>query len=126
MFQRLFISTLLISTFSFGAIKWELDKSHSEVGFEIKHLMVSIVKGRFDKFEASFELDEATGKVSNILAVIDVKSINTNEKKRDEHLRGPDFFDAKKFPTMTFKSASGELKKDSEVEIPGTLSMKGV
>src|SRR5436853_405554 len=82
---------------------FDIDKEHTNVGFKIRHLL-SHVSGRFIDFAGKFEIDDKSGKLQNIEATVKVASIDTDIKKRDDHLRSPDFFDAKKMPEMTFKS----------------------
>lgn len=128
MFKNLLFTSLFLLATDAMAQKYALDPAHTTVGFKVKHLMVSTVSGRFDKFEGTFDFDN--GKVSNIDVKIDVDSINTNEKKRDEHLKSPDFFgvrDAKGklVPAnqwMTFKS-SGFTAKEGDNTVNGTLTI---
>ncbi len=107
------------------ATKYDIDTTHTQVGFEVTHMMVSSVPGRFDKFEGSFEFDEKTGKITNLSAKIDAASVNTNNKDRDDHLRNPDFFDVAKFPTIEFvgngSTASGGKPKTAK----GKLTIHG-
>jgi polyisoprenoid-binding protein YceI len=89
MFRNIIILSSLIFSFA-SAETYKLDPSHTSVGFRVSHLVVSKVSGRFDKFDGGF--DFANGKVSNINVKVDLDSINTNEPKRDKHLRSKDFF----------------------------------
>jgi polyisoprenoid-binding protein YceI len=116
---------LAISPMSFAA-KYKLDKAHSEVGFKIKHLAISTVKGKFKDFNGSFEFDDKTGKLENLKATMDAASIDTNEPKRDEHLRSPDFFDAKKYPTIEFVATKVENSGTKPTKVHGNLTMHGV
>ena len=123
------ISMCVVAVFSTGAIaaKYNLDQSHAEIGFGVKHLMISTVKGRFNKFEGGFDYDAAKKEVNNIDVKIDVSSIDTNDKKRDEHLSSPDFFDAKNHPTLTFKGEKiTNVTSGKTFKVPGTLTIKGV
>lgn len=105
--------------------KWALDATHSELGFKIKHLMISNVSGRFNSFDVSSETSNDEFSDANITATIDVASIFTNNEQRDGHLRTGDFFEIEKYPNITFKSTS--VKKDGdELEITGDLTMKDV
>lgn len=105
---------------------YQLDTAHSEIGFSVKHLVIATVKGRFAKYEGTFNFDEAKGELSDVDVKIDATSINTNEPKRDEHLNSPDFFDTKANPTITFKSEKVDSKKGKPSKIHGTLTMRGV
>lgn len=108
-----------------GAMEYAIDPSHSEVGFGVKHMMISTVKGRFNKFEGKFNFDEATGKLSDIDVKIDANSIDTNDAKRDEHLKNEDFFDTKNFPTLVFKSEKIEMSGKKPKKAIGTLTIRG-
>jgi len=111
----------LISASAIFAGTYKLDTSHSSVGFKVKHMMISYTKGKFDKFDGEFEYDEKTNTLKSLNGVVTVDSINTDNLKRDNHLKAPDFFDAKKYPEITFKMK--ELKGDTLI---GTLTMKDV
>ncbi len=104
-------------------MSWNLDKAHSEVGFSVKHMMISTVRGKFASFDATVQLDPANLSAAKISASIDANSIDTNEAKRDGHLRSADFFDVEKYPSLTFTSTkvsgSGE-----DVEVTGNLKIK--
>lgn len=108
-----------------AASTWVLDDAHSTVGFSVKHMMVTEQKGAFDKFTGTVELDEKDATKSKVNVEIDVASINTKNVKRDEHLRSPEFFDAAKFPKITFKSNKIE-KAGAGFKVLGDLTMHGV
>ncbi|PIS11477.1 MAG: hypothetical protein COT73_03785 [Bdellovibrio sp. CG10_big_fil_rev_8_21_14_0_10_47_8] len=125
----LFRATLVLGLFLSAVVdaaSYSLDTAHSVVGFSVKHMVVSKVKGRFNKFEGSFDFDEKKNEVSKINVKVEVGSIDTNNKKRDDHLSSPDFFDAKKFPTMTFTANKVVVKKDQTVKVSGDLTLRGV
>lgn len=100
---------------------YNVDSSHSNVGFKVKHMMISNVTGKFDTFNGSFEYDEKTKTLKNLIGTIKVASINTENVKRDGHLKSADFFDANKHPNLTFK-----LDKISGDKAYGVLTMRGV
>lgn len=100
---------------------YNVDASHSNVGFKVKHLMISNVTGKFDKFNGSFEFDEKSGKVTSVDGTVEVASINTDNEKRDGHLKSADFFDAGKYPTITFK-----VDKIEDEKAYGKFTMRGV
>jgi polyisoprenoid-binding protein YceI len=104
---------------------WVIDQSHSTVGFTIRHMMVSKVRGRFGAFEGSITVSDDP-LASSVQATIDANSIDTRDVKRDEHLRSADFFDVEQFPTLTFQSRS--LKEDGEggYVLSGDLTIRGV
>lgn len=105
---------------------WNVDLAHSEVGFVVKHMMISKVKGTFDKFDAKIEADieDLTG--ASIEVTIDAASINTRNEDRDNHLRSADFFNVETHPNLTFKSTNIQKKGDNEYDVTGDLTMNGV
>ena len=104
-------------------MKWNIDTSHSAADFAVKHLMISTVKGRFSKFDGAGETNP-DGTLKSVQMTLDVASIDTNEPKRDEHLRSPDFFDAATHPKITFRSTRVE-QTGSDVSITGNLTIRG-
>jgi polyisoprenoid-binding protein YceI len=102
---------------------WNIDKSHSEVGFAVRHMMISTVRGKFSGFEADISVDPTNLEAATVTARIDARSIDTGEEKRDGHLRSPDFFDVEKYPTLTFTST--RVKRDgNDLEVTGNLKIK--
>lgn len=104
---------------------YKIDPSHSELEFEVTHMVISEVKGNFNEFDGTMKWDQENPKNSSVEVVIQTKSIDTDDKKRDDHLRSPDFFNAEKNPTLTFKSKSIE-KKGDQYQVKGDLAMNGV
>jgi len=111
----------LISSASLFAGNYNIDTSHSNVGFKVKHMMISEVSGKFDKFSGSFEYDEKTKTLKALSGKIDVNSINTANEKRDGHLKSPDLFDVQKYPDIIFTLDS--VKGDYAY---GKLTLHGV
>ena len=105
--------------------KWSIDPTHSSVGFKVKHMMFTNVKGIFEKYDATIISDEEDFINASIEFSADIDSINTNNADRDKHLKSADFFDAEKNPKLTFK-ASSFTKTGDDYEIAGDLSMNGV
>jgi polyisoprenoid-binding protein YceI len=103
---------------------WTIDPTHSEVGFSIRHIMISKVKGKFEQFSATFVTGE-NPLDSSVTAHAVVASINTNEPNRDGHLRTGDFFDAETYPTIDFVS-TGVREVKGEFLVDGDLTIKGV
>ncbi|MDF3070772.1 MAG: hypothetical protein K0R38_6373 [Polyangiaceae bacterium] len=102
---------------------FSIDKAHSEVGFGVKHMMISTVRGKFTRFDADVQLDPAHVEAAKVTARVEAASIDTGEEKRDGHLRSADFFDAEKYPTLTFTSTS--VKRSGEdIEVTGNLKIK--
>lgn len=106
--------------------KWVSDPEHSELSFKIKHLMISSVTGKFNQFEVRTETPEIDFKDSQINLTAQVASISTDNKKRDQHLLGSDFFDATQFSTLEFQSSQLEEKGKHSFVLYGTLKMKGL
>ena len=104
---------------------WSFDPAHSSIGFSVRHLMISKVRGHFNKWEGTFDYDEADPTKSKLSVRIDAASIDTREEKRDAHLRSPDFFDAAKYPALTFESTRIERDGDDYV-VTGNLTIRDV
>src|SRR5215204_1777246 len=105
---------------------WALDPTHSELQFKIKHLMISTVSGQFNQFNATVETDSDDFTKANVHFKALVDSISTNNEQRDTHLKNGDFFDAEKFPVITFDSEKMEKIAEDEYKLHGTLTMRGV
>src|SRR5512145_1993606 len=105
---------------------WTFDPAHSHASFSVRHMIISNVRGELGKFSGTLTLDEKDITKSTVEATIDVTTIDTREPKRDEHLRSPDFFDAAKFPTLTFKSTKVEKAGKGALKVTGDLTMRGV
>jgi len=107
--------------------KWVIDPMHSEVQFKVKHLVISTVTGFFKSFEGSMETDGDDFEDAKISFAIDIDSIDTNQSQRDGHLKSPEFFDAEKYPQITFSSTSFKATgEDDEYKLTGDLTIKGV
>lgn len=109
-----------------SASTWTIDPDHSNVGFKVRHLMVSNVKGNFDKHTGAVELNDKDITKSSVEVTIDTSSINTNVQKRDDHLRSADFFDVAKYPTMTFVSKKVAKAGKDKLKVTGDLTLHGV
>ena len=116
---------LLLSASLASATVYKIDPVHSEVGFAVKHLMVSTVRGKFTKFEGTVEYDPANVAASKVDVKIDASSIDTSNAKRDAHLQSADFFDVEKFPAITFTSKKVEGAPGA-LKVTGDLTMHGV
>jgi len=135
MSQPFLVKTLAVAGMSLAglfssamAAEYQIDPAHSEIVFRVKHMGISTVTGRFDKVEGSFDVDPKKLAATKGTAKIEVASINTNNEKRDGHLKGPDFFDAAKFPQITYtgKSVRKINMADTTCELVGDLTMHGV
>ncbi|HXY43548.1 MAG TPA: YceI family protein [Acidimicrobiales bacterium] len=104
--------------------RWNVDPVHSEVGFSVRHMMVSKVRGKFTKYE--LELITADNPLdSSVTASIDLDSIDTGQPDRDNHLRSADFFEVTKYPTLTYRS-TGIRPNGDDFILDGELTLKGV
>jgi polyisoprenoid-binding protein YceI len=103
---------------------WAIDKAHTKVGFAVKHMGVSTVRGEFHDFDGSLDVDE-NGNLS-ATGVVRVASVSTNQEQRDEHLRSADFYDAENYPDPTFESTGIEQVDDENFKIVGDLTIHGV
>lgn len=104
---------------------WKSDLSHSKVSFNVSHMVVAEVTGRFTEFEATLTQGKDDFSDAKISAAIKTKSINTDSEGRDKHLRSADFFDAEKYPEITFVSKSFEKSGNDRFKVTGDLTMHG-
>lgn len=122
-------ASLLMMTATVAQTKWKVDASHSKLGFSVTHMMVAETEGKFKVFDGTAtsktEMDFTNAEIS---FTADVNSINTEDPKRDGHLKSPDFFDAEKNPSITFKSTSMKPngKGKTTYDLEGDLTMHGV
>jgi polyisoprenoid-binding protein YceI len=105
---------------------WQLDTAHTHIGFAVKHMMVSTVRGQFTKFSGTLNLDEEHPERSRVEISIDPTSINTGDAKRDGHLHSADFFEVEKYPEIRFVSTHIEKAGEDEYRVAGDLTMHGV
>jgi polyisoprenoid-binding protein YceI len=123
------IAIVTVFLFGFKSVldsTWVLDKAHAKLGFSVTHLMVSDVEGGFKSFDAKVTAskDDFSDAVAEMTA--DVSSISTDNEQRDKHLKSPDFFDAAKYPTITFKSKTFKKVGANTFKVTGDLTMRGV
>lgn len=119
------LATLLLAQQTFAADTYKPDVSHTLVGFSARHFVITKVRGKFNDFAATITYDENDITRSAMTGTIKVASIDTDNEKRDNHLRSADFFDAEKFPEIMFQSKRVEKKEQNHVLI-GDLTMRGV
>lgn len=105
---------------------WNVDASHSQVGFAVKHLVISNVRGEFKTYQGKISLDDADVTRSTVEATIDVNSIDTKVADRDAHLKSADFFDVANHPSMTFKSTKVAKAGKDRLKVTGDLTLRGV
>jgi len=108
-----------------GKTKWLIDPAHSEIQFKVKHLVISTVTGKFDRFEGSVNASEEDFSDLEVEFSAEVDSINTNQPDRDGHLKSADFFDAASHPKLTFKSKRVKKNSDDSLKLTGDLTMRG-
>jgi len=104
---------------------YTIDPVHTSIAFKVKHMMVSDVKGQFERFTGTIVLDPKNIEASSVDVTIETPSVSTNNEKRDGHLKSPDFFDVEKYPTITFKSKK-VMKKGEQWVAVGDFTMRGV
>jgi polyisoprenoid-binding protein YceI len=119
------LAFLALPALALGAT-WQIDPEHSQVGFKVRHLMISNVKGEFAKYQGTVEIDDQDITRSRVNVTIDTASIDTGVVKRDEHLRSPDFFDVVTHPTMTFVSKKVAKAGEGQLKVTGDLTIRGV
>jgi polyisoprenoid-binding protein YceI len=107
-------------------MSWNIDSSHTHIGFSVKHMMVTTVRGQFKSYRGTFALDTADFTRSTFQGEIDVDSIDTGNAQRDGHLRTNDFFDVANHPKITFQSSRIDAKGDGEFVVHGDLTIRGV
>jgi polyisoprenoid-binding protein YceI len=105
---------------------WTIDASHTHVGFAVKHMMISTVRGRFTTYSGTLDIDTEDLTRSTVTGEIEVASIDTADAKRDEHLRSADFFDVENFPTMRFRSTRVESLGQDHYKVYGMLTIRGI
>ena len=105
---------------------WDIDPIHSHVGFSVRHMMVSTVRGHFNVLSGKLHIDENNPANSWVEAEVDAASVDTQNEQRDGHLHTSDFFEVNKYPTITFKSTKVVHIEDQEYKVTGDLTMHGV
>jgi polyisoprenoid-binding protein YceI len=109
-----------------SAAAFKVDASHSSVGFSVRHLVISQVRGQFTNVAGTISIDDADLAKSTVEATIDAASVHTQVADRDTHLKSPDFLDTAKYPTITFKSRKVEKGANGTLEVTGDLTLHGV
>ena len=109
-----------------GTTQWSIDPTHTHLGFGVRHLMISTVKGRFAGIEGAVSLENESATKARIDVTIDAASIDTGVAQRDDHLRSPDFFDVARFPALTFKGRRIERTGKDALRVTGDLTIRDV
>ncbi|HEY4788991.1 MAG TPA: YceI family protein [Bacteroidales bacterium] len=106
--------------------KWAIDPAHTEIQFKVKHLVISTVSGKFEKFDGAVYASSNDFSDAEVEFSADVNSVNTGQADRDGHLKSPDFFDVANHPKITFKSTGVKKTGDSEYQMTGDLTIRGI
>lgn len=125
-FMCIITGLALLAPLTALASTWEIDPVHTTLQFKVRHLMISNVKGNFEKFSGKLNLDDKEITKSKVDVTIDTASLNTNIQKRDDDLRSANFFEVAKFPTMTFSSTKVEKNGNDKLKVTGNLTIKGI
>ena len=118
-------SALLLTGSLLMATEYKVDNAHTNVGFTVKHMMITNVNGNFKTYDANIDYDEATKTFKKFSATVDTKTVDTGIEKRDDHLRSDDFFASDKFENMTFVMTSYEAD-GNEGKMKGNLTIRGI
>ncbi|GAB4335253.1 MAG: YceI family protein [Calditrichia bacterium] len=128
--KKLFTPIIALLTLVFVsavlAADYDIDKSHTNIGFKVRHMVIAKVNGNFSDYSGQISFDPNAPEKSSISVTIQVASISTENEKRDAHLKSPDFFDAAKYPTITFVSKSVKKTADKKYVAVGDLTIRGV
>ncbi len=128
MLRRFYLTLMVVLALSLTAFAgdvYHLDKAHTTIGFSVKHMVITTVPGKFKDFDGSITYDPKNPLATSAEVTIKTASINTGNEKRDGHLRSPDFFNAEKYPVITFKTNRIE-KRNGQLVAIGDLTMRGV
>ena len=107
-------------------MSWNFDTTHSQISFSVRHMMISNIHGRFEKFTGTVDFDQQNPSQTKVEVQIEAASINTREEQRDAHLRSPDFFNADQYPYLTFKSKRVDVLDDAHAKLVGDLTIRDV
>ena len=124
--SRIFIASLVVPAVWAQAISWRIDPLHSAAHFSVRHMMISTVRGDFAGINGAVLYDSGAPEKSSVQATIDCSTLNTGVAKRDAQMKGPEFFDVKKYPTMKFKSTRVEKAGPDKLKIIGDLTINAI
>jgi polyisoprenoid-binding protein YceI len=124
--KKSLVLALLLMSAKIASAQWAFDASHSNLSFSVQHLMISEATGKFKKFDVKMTSKNDDFSGSEVELTIDPASVNTEDEKRDGHLKSADFFDVAKYPQITFKSKSFTKVSDKKYKVAGDLTMHGV
>lgn len=117
---------LVFVSINFAQTEWAFDKSHSNVSFSVTHMLISEIEGDFRSFEGKIITEDDSFENAEISLTVDLNSIDTDNEKRDNHLKGDDFFNAEKYPKMTFTSKKFNKVNDKNYELWGDLTIRDI
>ena len=120
------LTFISLTAFTFAMATWQNDKAHSQLGFTVRHLGISDVSGTFNDFEVTIKSDKANFSDATVELTAKIASIDTRIGARDKHLKSADFFDAEKYPTLSFKSTSIKKSGKNKYKLTGDMNMHGV
>jgi polyisoprenoid-binding protein YceI len=120
------VAALMLLAGATQAEQWQADPAHSSVNFQVTHLVISKVNGKFNDFSSTLTFDGKDVSTGSVEMTVKTASIETGNDQRDTHLKSPDFFDAVKYPDMTFKSKKVIKGEGQKFQIIGDLTMRGV
>lgn len=120
------MAAAVLTSTSVFADTWEIDRVHSSVGFQVNHMVISKVNGKFDSFNGTINFDGKDFSKASVVVNIDPKTIDTDNERRDGHLKSPDFFAADSLPEMKFVSTSIKPLGENKFQMVGDLTMRGV
>ena len=125
--KKILVAISLFANIAYAqTTKWAIDASHAKIGFSVSHFGISETEGKFTKFDGTVLSDKPDFSDAKISFTIDVSSINTEDSKRDEHLRSADFFDVAKYPSIVFMGKSFKSAGKNKYKLTGTITMHGV
>jgi len=123
---KIFAILIVLASANFAQNEWSFDPTHTSIGFNVTHLVITEVDGKFKSFDGKIVAKDDTFEDAKISFTADVNSIDTENEKRDAHLRGEDFFNAEKFPKLSFEGKSFEKVGEKKYVLTGDLTMRGV
>ncbi len=128
MMKSIIVATVAAATLSLSTIAadWTIDKPHTSVNFAVKHLVITTVNGKFTDFDGTINFDGENLKDASVEMTIQTASVDTDNERRDKHLKSADFFDVENYPTMTFKSTRVIPGEGNHFKLVGNLTIRGV
>ena len=128
MLKRLLFTVVavMVTISAVDAAEWKIDPAHSTIGFEVRHLVISRIRGQFQEFDCSLKFDNSAIEAGSVEFTVQTASIDTDNEDRDKHLRTGEFFDTENYPTMTFKSGKVIKGDENKFKLVGDLTIRGV